>query len=160
MAENSLARRLAGQSVTKAGLQHDQTEINRIIMEASKGSKFYENERKKDEELTEKINKLTAKKEDMMDGVDVGKVVSVELVGKAEVYRGVSSAARIEAGVDHTVGLGDCKAVQATTKCKQYFQIDEIEALRDLSQYICHVDCDAFYASVEVRKFLSSKAFH
>ena len=34
----------------------DQTEINRIILEASKGSKFYENERKKDEELGRKIN--------------------------------------------------------------------------------------------------------
>lgn len=34
----------------------DQSEINRIILEASKGSKFYENERKKDEELGRKIN--------------------------------------------------------------------------------------------------------
>ncbi|OJT06968.1 DNA polymerase kappa [Trametes pubescens] len=39
----SLLRRLAGPSVNKAGLAKDQTEINRIIAEASKGSKFYEN---------------------------------------------------------------------------------------------------------------------
>ena len=51
----------------------DQSEINRIIAEASKGSKFYENERKKDIELTEKIEKLIKKKEEIMKGVDLGK---------------------------------------------------------------------------------------
>jgi hypothetical protein len=34
----------------------DQSEINRIIVEASKGSKFYEREIVKDEELGRKIN--------------------------------------------------------------------------------------------------------
>ena len=29
-------------------------------------------------------------------------------------------------------------------------QISELEAARDLSQIIVHIDCDAFYASVEV----------
>jgi len=72
MAEDSLSRRLAGQSVNKAGLGNDQTEINRIIMESSKGSKFYEAERKKDAELTEKINRLLAQKDSMMSGVDIG----------------------------------------------------------------------------------------
>lgn len=76
MAEDSLARRLAGQSVNKAGLQKDQTEINKVIAEASKGSKFYENERKKDAELTEKIEKLIKKKDELMKGVDIGKFVS------------------------------------------------------------------------------------
>lgn len=38
----SLLKRLAGPSSGKAGLAKDQTEINRIIAEASKGSKFYE----------------------------------------------------------------------------------------------------------------------
>lgn len=32
-------------------------------------------------------------------------------------------------------------------------QLTELEASRDLSQYIVHIDCDAFYASVEVRRF-------
>ena len=73
MAEDSLARRLAGQSVGKAGLAVDQTEINRIIAEASKGSKFYENERKKDIELTEKIVGLLKKKDEMMKSVDIRK---------------------------------------------------------------------------------------
>lgn len=38
----SLVKRLAGPSTGKAGLAKDQTEINRIIAEASKGSRFYE----------------------------------------------------------------------------------------------------------------------
>ena len=38
----SLVKRLAGPSTGKAGLAKDQTEINRIIADASKGSRFYE----------------------------------------------------------------------------------------------------------------------
>lgn len=38
----SLLHRLAGPSTGKAGLAKDQTEINRVIAEASKGSRFYE----------------------------------------------------------------------------------------------------------------------
>lgn len=73
MADDSLSRRLAGQSVNKAGLALDQTEINRVIAEASKGSKFYENERKKDAELTVKLEHLLKKKDEMMKRVDVCK---------------------------------------------------------------------------------------
>ncbi|KAG9030489.1 hypothetical protein FRB95_003884 [Tulasnella sp. JGI-2019a] len=106
--EESLTRRLAGQSVNKAGLALDQTEINRVIAEASKGSKFYENERKKDAELTTKIGNLLLKKEELAKGIDT---------------------AAVESSVDR--------------------MISEIEATRDLSQTIVHIDCDAFFASVE-----------
>lgn len=51
-------RRLAGQSVNKAGLAKDQSEVNRRIYEASKGTKFYEREREKDLKLGEKIERL------------------------------------------------------------------------------------------------------
>ncbi|KAJ3891077.1 DNA/RNA polymerase [Lentinula edodes] len=54
----SLWKRLAGPSSAKAGLTTDQSDINRVIAEASKGSKFYENEKKKDKELTERIERL------------------------------------------------------------------------------------------------------
>jgi hypothetical protein len=47
--------------VNKAGLQRDPEEVNRIIAQASVGSSFYENERKKDEELGKKIEKLLAR---------------------------------------------------------------------------------------------------
>lgn len=39
---DSLIHRLAGPSTGKAGLARDQTEINKIIAETSKGSKYYE----------------------------------------------------------------------------------------------------------------------
>ncbi|KAG8926671.1 hypothetical protein FRC01_008524 [Tulasnella sp. 417] len=106
---DSLAHRLAGQSVGKAGLARDQTEISRIIAEASVGSKFYENERKKDEELTAKIESLKKKKDELMR---------------------VANLAAVEASADRLVA--------------------EIEATRDLTQTIVHIDCDAFYASVEM----------
>lgn len=51
----SLVNRMAGPSTTKAGLLKDQSEVNRIIYESSKGSKFFHNEARKDEQLTRKI---------------------------------------------------------------------------------------------------------
>lgn len=39
---DALVHRLAGPSSGKAGLARDQTEINRVIAETSKGSKYYE----------------------------------------------------------------------------------------------------------------------
>ena len=42
-----------------------------------------------------------------------------------------------------------------------FFELVDLENSRDLSQYIVHVDCDAFYASVEVldNPSLAGKAF-
>lgn len=67
----SLLKRLAGPSSTKAGLTHDQTAINRIIAEASKGSKFYENEKRKDKELSERIAKILKQRDEALQGVDI-----------------------------------------------------------------------------------------
>ncbi|EIW63572.1 DNA/RNA polymerase [Trametes versicolor FP-101664 SS1] len=116
----SLLRRLAGSSVNKAGLAKDQTEINRIIAEASKGSKFYEHEKRKDKDLTERINHILKLRDEAVKGVDLTKV---------------------EQGVDKLIA--------------------QLEAKRDLSQFIVHVDMDAFFASVEVLHdpSLASKAF-
>ncbi|KAF9227351.1 DNA/RNA polymerase [Gyrodon lividus] len=66
----SLLKRLAGPSSTKAGLAKDQDEINRIIAEVSKGSKFYENEKKKDKELSGKIAKILKQRDEVLRGVD------------------------------------------------------------------------------------------
>ncbi|KDQ10070.1 hypothetical protein BOTBODRAFT_36509 [Botryobasidium botryosum FD-172 SS1] len=120
-AENtSLLRRLAGPSTGKAGLAKDQTEINRIIAEASKGSPFYENERKKDEQVTRRIEVLLKKREELAKAADI---------------------AKLEANAERLIA--------------------ELEATRDLSQIICHVDMDAFYSSVEVldNPELADKAF-
>ncbi|SNX84774.1 related to DNA polymerase kappa [Melanopsichium pennsylvanicum] len=59
----SLRKRMAGPSSAKAGLAKDQDEINRIIYDVSKGSKFFENERKKDAQTTERINALLARRD-------------------------------------------------------------------------------------------------
>ncbi|KAG1812401.1 uncharacterized protein BJ212DRAFT_1448109 [Suillus subaureus] len=67
----SLLKRLAGPSSTKAGLAHDQTAVNRIIAEASKGSKFYENEKRKDKELSERIAKILKQRDEALQGVDI-----------------------------------------------------------------------------------------
>jgi len=87
----SLLKRLAGPSTGKAGLAKDQTEINRIIGEASKGSRFYEvgltshestdatfellvvqNEKRKDKDLTERIGKLLKRRDEVTKSVDLG----------------------------------------------------------------------------------------
>ncbi|KZT42489.1 IMS-domain-containing protein [Sistotremastrum suecicum HHB10207 ss-3] len=107
--EESLLKRLAGPSSGKAGLSEDQARINRIIADASKGSKFYENEKKKDKELTERINRLLAHLDELLKHADLKK---------------------LEASADR--------------------HLEELEAQRDLSQYIVHVDMDSFYASVEL----------
>jgi len=69
---DSLAKRLAGPSTAKAGMDTvDQAKVNDMIFKASEvsrvfescsnlcqGSKFFENERKKDIELTRKIQDM------------------------------------------------------------------------------------------------------
>jgi DNA polymerase kappa len=76
-------------------LAKDQTEINRIIAEASKGSKFYEarlfshltammklirvactispsqNEKKKDKDVTERIARILKQRDEALKGADV-----------------------------------------------------------------------------------------
>lgn len=53
-----LRRRLSGPSDQKSGLTRDPEEVSRIIYEVSKGSKYFENEKKKDLELTKKVDAL------------------------------------------------------------------------------------------------------
>ncbi|OXB80909.1 UNVERIFIED_CONTAM: hypothetical protein H355_016926 [Colinus virginianus] len=53
-----------GLNDNKAGMQGlDKDKINKIIMEASKGSKFYENELKKDQQVNQRIEKMMKLKE-------------------------------------------------------------------------------------------------
>lgn len=68
----SLRKRMAGPSSAKAGLAKDQNEINRIIYEVSKRSKFFENERKKDAQTTERINALLARRDQKLLQVPPG----------------------------------------------------------------------------------------
>ncbi|KAG9189538.1 DNA polymerase kappa [Alternaria panax] len=60
---DSLKYHLLGPSLTKAGQDLvDQTKVSEVIYNASKGSKFFNNEEAKDKNLTEKINKILAKR--------------------------------------------------------------------------------------------------
>lgn len=60
---DSLKYHLLGPSLTKAGQDSvDQQKVSEIIYNASKGSKFFNNEEVKDRVLTEKINRILAKK--------------------------------------------------------------------------------------------------
>ncbi|XP_061476482.1 DNA polymerase kappa isoform X2 [Rhineura floridana] len=57
-----------GLNDNKAGMQGlDKEKINKIIMEASKGSKFYDNELKKDQQVNERIEKMLKLKNKITD---------------------------------------------------------------------------------------------
>lgn len=81
--------------------------MSEIIYNASKGSKFFTYEQARDQALTEKIERILARKQ------------------------------QIEA-----------TDLSAQTQCADA-HFAQLETVRDLSQYVVHVDCDAFYAAVE-----------
>ncbi|KAF9010581.1 hypothetical protein BDQ17DRAFT_1299087 [Cyathus striatus] len=88
----SLLHRLAGPSAGKAGLAKDQSDINRIIAEVSRGSKFYENEKKKDKMVTERINKLLEIQNEALKGADIPKLEASadQLLVELETHRDLS----------------------------------------------------------------------
>lgn len=106
--QHSLKHHLLGPSVTKAGQDGvDLKKVSEIIYEASKGSKFFNNEEKKDQNLTNRIDRILKSKAEL-EKLDL----------KHELRR-----------ADDYIGT--------------------LELSRDLSQYVVHIDCDAFYAAVE-----------
>ncbi|KAI9832612.1 MAG: hypothetical protein M1826_001562 [Phylliscum demangeonii] len=104
----SLKYQLLGPSLTKAGQDTvDQHKVSQIIYNASKGSKFFNNEEVRDRNLTQKIQQILARK---------------RRLEKLELSHDIR---RVD---DH---------------------IAQLEASRDLTQVVVHIDCDAFYAAVE-----------
>lgn len=127
-----------------SSLANDQTEINRIIAEASKGSKYYEvglpssvfclriylsifhavlysswsltysggwswqNEKKKDKDLTERIARILKQRDDVVKGADIGTLTLV-LVLVLPIYSCNATpahvwwAVKVEAAVDRLV---------------------------------------------------------
>ncbi|KAK5049410.1 hypothetical protein LTR84_004339 [Exophiala bonariae] len=105
---HSLKYSLLGPSLTKAGQDAvDQKKVSEIIYEASKGSKFFNNEEVRDQNLTVKIDRILKLKA-QLEKLDL----------KSDLRR-----------------------------ADDY--IASLELSRDLSQYVVHIDCDAFYAAVE-----------
>jgi DNA polymerase kappa len=106
--QHSLKHHLLGPSLTKAGQDGvDQKKVSEIIYEASKGSKFFNNEEKKDKNLT----------------------------------------ARIEGILKHKAQLEKLDLKHELRRADDL--IASLELSRDLTQYVVHIDCDAFYAAVE-----------
>src|SRR5271156_1853725 len=104
----SLKHHLLGPSLTKAGQDAvDQQKVSEIIYEASKGSKYFNNEEAKDKILTSKIERILKLKA-QLEKLDL----------KSDLRRADDYIAALELS-------------------------------RDLSQYVIHIDCDAFYAAVE-----------
>ncbi|KAJ8612190.1 hypothetical protein MRB53_037580 [Persea americana] len=104
----TLKYHLLGPSLTKAGQDSvDQHKVSEIIYNASKGSRFFNNEENKDKNLTAKIERILGRKR-QLDKLDLARDLR-----RADEY------------------------------------IAELEVSRDLSQYVVHIDCDAFYAAVE-----------
>ncbi|KIX93840.1 uncharacterized protein Z520_10465 [Fonsecaea multimorphosa CBS 102226] len=105
---HSLKHHLLGPSLTKAGQDAvDQKKVSEIIYEASKGSKFFNNEEVKDRNLTLKIERILKQKA-QLEKLDL---------------------------------KTDLRRADDYIAC--------LELARDLSQYVVHIDCDAFYAAVE-----------
>ncbi|KAI9481199.1 MAG: hypothetical protein EXX96DRAFT_618150 [Benjaminiella poitrasii] len=107
--DESFKRLLAGPSGNKAGLERvDKDKVNSIIYEASKGSAFFEREKKRNEAVTRRIEAILARYE---------QIKHQDLTFERNIVDNI---------------------------------IQDLEAKsRDLSQCICHMDMDAFYASVE-----------
>lgn len=104
----SLKHHLLGPSLTKAGQDGvDQKKVSEIIYDASKGSKYFSNEEKKDKSLT----------------------------------------ARIDGILKHRAQLEKLDLKHELRRADDF--IASLELSRDLSQYVVHIDCDAFYAAVE-----------
>ena len=67
--DESLKHRLLGPSLTKAGQDSvDQQRVSEIIYNASKGSKFFNNEQVRDRALTEKINRTLTRRDQLLKG--------------------------------------------------------------------------------------------
>ncbi|KAK9371237.1 hypothetical protein V1509DRAFT_607038 [Lipomyces kononenkoae] len=104
----TLRHRLLGPSLQKSGqVGVDQAAVSEIIYQASEGSKYFEYQKKKEKDLTKKVEAIVKQ---------AAKVSQQEL---------------------------EAAGVRVESLVRQY------EATRDLTQIIVHVDCDAFYASVE-----------
>ena len=115
---HSLKHSLLGPSLTKAGQDAvDQKKVSEIIYEASKGSKFFNNEEAKDKNLTLKIDRIL-KLKSQLDKLDL----------KSELRRADEYIASVELARDlsQTVVHVDCDAFYAAVE-----EIDRPE-LRDV----------------------------
>lgn len=89
---DTLKYHLLGPSLTKAGQDSvDQQKVSEIIYNASKGSKFFNNEESKDKTLTQKIEKILARKK-QLEKVDLASDLrrADEYIAELELTRDLS----------------------------------------------------------------------
>jgi DNA polymerase kappa len=89
---HTLKYSLLGPSLTKAGQDSvDQKKVSEIIYNASKGSKFFNNEEARDRNLTEKINRILARKR-QLDKLDLSHELrkADEYIAELELSRDLS----------------------------------------------------------------------
>ncbi|CAO1617615.1 unnamed protein product [Sympodiomycopsis kandeliae] len=99
----SLLKRMGGPSAAKAGLGKDQDEINRTIYEASKGSKYFENERKNDARITKKVEAMLERLDERLRAVPRGSPEWTTIEKKAN-----AMLARVETTRDLTRHIVHC----------------------------------------------------
>ncbi|KAK5113621.1 hypothetical protein LTR62_003248 [Meristemomyces frigidus] len=109
---HSLKHSLLGPSLTKSGQDGvDQKKVSEIIYNASKGSKYFNNEEHKDKNLTVKINRILAKKRELQ---------RIEAQGglKQEKKKADDCIAELEYGRDlsQTIVHVDCDAFYAAVE--------------------------------------------
>ena len=109
VAASALISRI-GLNDNKAGMQGiDKVRINQIILDASRGSKFYENELRKEKQLAKRVNHM----------------------------------------LEELKRITPAQKIAASSVADREFEL--LEAGRDLSHIVVHIDMDAFYAAVEMR---------
>ncbi|KAK8964052.1 hypothetical protein KSP40_PGU007379 [Platanthera guangdongensis] len=124
----------------KAGMDGvDKEKVQRVVYEMSKGSKYFENEQRKEAFIKQKIENLRAQV-DLLTDKDIShfQMVAVVLGRSGE-----------EAGSEMQAGLLKGPGWDAVGHLGVRTGIIELEASRDLSKIWLHVDMDAFYAAVE-----------
>ncbi|KAJ3280306.1 hypothetical protein HK104_000762 [Borealophlyctis nickersoniae] len=121
----------------------DRDKINKIIYEASKGSPFFLNEQRRDQAITERINELLAKANELraMDLSFENKVVK-EKVKVIEATREVGRPMSLDEGINNTLN------VHAASTLSKYDSV----AYLDLTEYMKgHPDRDVAEVVEELR---------
>lgn len=107
-----------------------------------------QNEKRRDKEWTERINKILERRDELIRTADIRESAIHLILGRV---LSIYPSARVEAKVDKIVWPHlILRVVFLFLPDFTNPQFADMEAKRDLTQSIVHVDMDAFYANVEM----------
>lgn len=107
-----------------------------------------QNEKRRDKEWTERINKILERRDELLRTADIRESACRSILSRV---LSIYPSARVEAKVDKIVRPHlILRAVLLSLHDFFDPQFADMEAKRDLTQSIVHVDMDAFYANVEM----------